>query len=119
ERWRSERPPIVLLGEMRQWARILLTFTRPYLGTASIMSQTLAVSTYSGGLSSRVWIDSRPDLRSRLSCARLVRMRLARASASIRWLRERSGAAACVGEDVPVAIAMGGESTHPRTTSKG
>src|SRR6202011_1436166 len=43
-RWRSERPPIVLLGEMRQFVRILLTLTRPYLGTASSMSKTLAVS---------------------------------------------------------------------------
>src|SRR5262249_5317435 len=31
-RCRSESPPIVLEGEIRQWARILLTFTRPYLG---------------------------------------------------------------------------------------
>src|SRR5450755_3612329 len=30
-RWRSERPPIVLLGEIRQLARILFTFTLPYL----------------------------------------------------------------------------------------
>ena len=82
------------------------------------MSKTLAVSTYSGGSSSSVWIDSRPDFRSRLSWARWVRIRLARASASIRWLRERSGAAACVGEDVPVAIAMGGESTHPRARAR-
>ena len=56
-RWRSERPPIVLLGEMRHWLRILLTFTRPYLGTASSMSKTFAVSTHSGGSSSSSWID--------------------------------------------------------------
>ena len=42
-RWRSERPPRVLLGEIRHWPRILLTFTRPYLGTASSRSKTLAV----------------------------------------------------------------------------
>src|SRR5271167_1241807 len=91
-RWRSDSPPIVLLGEIRQWARILLTFTRPYLGTASSMSKTLAVSTYSGGLSRSEWIDRRPDFRSRLSCARLVRISLARANASILWLSDRSGA---------------------------
>ena len=51
---------MVLLGEMRHWARTLLTFTRPYFGTASSMSKTFAVSTYSGGSSSsRSWIDSR------------------------------------------------------------
>ena len=73
-RWRSERPPIVLLGEMRHCCRILLAFTRPYFGTASSMSKTFAVSTYSGGSSSSVWIDTRPALRSRLSWARRVRI---------------------------------------------
>ena len=60
-----------LHGEMRQSCRTLLTFTRPYLGTASSMSKTFAVSTYSGGSSSRSWMLRRPALRSRLSCARL------------------------------------------------
>ena len=55
-RWRSERPPIVLLGAIRHWARALLAFTLPYLGTASSMSNTFAVSTYSGGLSRSEWI---------------------------------------------------------------
>src|ERR1700722_1214767 len=109
---------MVLLGAIRQWVRILLTLTRPYFGTASIMSKTLAVSTYSGGFSRSLWIESRPAFRSRLSWARSVRMRLALASASIRWLRERSGAAECFEGVVPVAIAMGGESTHPRRASK-
>src|SRR4051812_27629874 len=63
------------------------------------MSKTLAVSRYSGGLSSSVWIDTRPAFRSRLSCARRVRMTFAFWRASIRWLRLRSGAAEClVGE---------------------
>src|SRR4051794_27670765 len=44
-RWRCESPPMVLLGEMRHTLRILFTFTRPYFGTASSMSNTLAVST--------------------------------------------------------------------------
>ena len=66
-RWRCERPPIVLLGEIRHWTRTLLTFTRPYFGTASSMSKTLAVSTYSGGSSSRSWMLARPAFRSRLS----------------------------------------------------
>src|ERR1035441_9711884 len=91
-RWRSESPPMVLLGAMRQWARILLTLTRPYLGTASSMSNTLAVSTYSGGSSSSEWIERRPAFRSRLSCARWMRIWLARARASILWLSDRSGA---------------------------
>ena len=46
-RWRSESPPIVLLGEIRQCVRILLTLTRPYFGTARSMSKTFAVSRYS------------------------------------------------------------------------
>src|SRR5271166_3900170 len=120
ERWRSESPPIVLLGAIRQWTRILLTFTRPYLGTASSMSKTLAVSTYSGGSSSRDWIERRPDFRSRLSSARLTRIWLALASASIRWFNDRSGAMeelegvlmAELEDVLPVAVDMGGESTH-------
>src|ERR1044072_7559605 len=44
---------------------------------------------------SRVWIEQRPPLRSRLSWARLVRTSLARSSASRRWVSERSGAAEC------------------------
>src|SRR5271155_2102266 len=109
---------MVLLGAMRQWARILLTFTRPYLGTASSMSKTLAVSTYSGGFNSSVWIERRPDLRSRLSAARLTRISLALASASIRWLRDRSGAMEVFEDVVPVAVVMGGESTHQRRVIK-
>src|SRR5919108_2342601 len=42
-RWRCDRPPIVLLGEMRHCARILLTLTCPYLGTARSMSETFAL----------------------------------------------------------------------------
>src|ERR1700694_5836624 len=106
--WRSERPPMVLLGAIRQWARILFTFTRPYLGTASSMSNTLAVSTNSGGLSRSEWIDSRPDFRSRLSCARLTRISLALARASILWFRDRSGAMEGFEDVVRVAVVMGG-----------
>ena len=53
-RWRSERPPIVLLGEIRHGRRILFTFTRPYFGTARSMSNTLAVSRYSGRLEQQI-----------------------------------------------------------------
>jgi len=88
-----------------------LTFTRPYFGTASIMSNTFAVSRYSGGLSSRSWIETRPPLRSRLSWARRVRMSLARWSASIRCVRERSGAVDCLAGALSVAGGMGGEYT--------
>ena len=49
---------MVLLGEMRQCVRIRFTFTRPYFGTASSRSKTLAVSRYSGGSSSSPWICS-------------------------------------------------------------
>ena len=49
-RWRSDRPPSVLLGEIRHWERILLTFTRPYFGTASSRSKTFAVSQVIGRL---------------------------------------------------------------------
>ena len=41
-RWRSERPPIVFDGEIRHWVRILFALTRPYLGTARIMSNAFA-----------------------------------------------------------------------------
>ena len=51
-RWRCERPPIVFDGEIRHWVRILFAFTRPYFGTARIMSNAFADSTYSGGSSS-------------------------------------------------------------------
>jgi hypothetical protein len=47
---------------------------------------------------------------------------LARASASIRWFKDRSGAIACVkgivSPAVSVAVTMGGESTHRRRTIK-
>src|SRR4051794_30653986 len=92
-RWRCERPPMVLLGEIRHWTRTLLTFTRPYFGTARSMSKTFAVSTNSGGSRSRSWMLERPALRSRFSCARRVRIWFARSSASILWTSERSGAA--------------------------
>src|SRR4051795_7961106 len=110
-RWRCERPPIVLLGEMRHWTSTLLTFTRPYFGTARSMSKTLAVSMYAGGSRRRSWIFTRPPLRSRLSCARRVRISFARWRASIRWTRERSGAATVGLVGVFVAGGMGGEST--------
>jgi hypothetical protein len=41
-RWRCERPPIVFDGEMRHWVRILFALTRPYFGTARIMSNAFA-----------------------------------------------------------------------------
>src|SRR5215207_8226085 len=110
-RWRCESPPIVLLGEIRHWTSTLFTFTRPYFGTASSMSKTLAVSTYSGGSSRRSWMLTREDFRSRLSCARRVRISLARLSASIRWVRERSGVATGDLGGIFVAGGMGGEST--------
>src|SRR5947209_2401242 len=116
-RWRSESPPIVLLGAIRQCERILLTFTRPYFGTARSMSKTLAVSTYSGGSSSSEWIERRPAFRWRWSGGRLMRISLARASASILWLSDRSGAVD-VFDVGPVAVTMGGESTHPGASIK-
>src|SRR3954451_15446559 len=53
----------------------------------------------------------RPDFRSRLSWARRVRIWFARWRASIRWTRERSGAATEGLAGVLVAGGMGGEST--------
>ena len=93
-RWRSERPPMVFEGEIRHWLSIRFVFTRPYFGTASSMSKTFAVSTYSGGSSRIVWMLARLALRSFFSFARAVRMSFARLSASIRWSRDLSGAAA-------------------------
>src|SRR4051812_45864214 len=89
---------------MRHWLRTLLAFTRPYFGTARSMSKTFAVSTHSGGASRSLWIDMRPDLRSRFSCARLVRIALALPSASILWSSDLSGAAVLGSEFVTGAI---------------
>ena len=89
----SERPPIVFDGEIRHWLRIRLAFTRPYFGTASSMSKTFAVITYSGGSRSSAWMLALPALRSFFSLARAVRMSLARLSASILWSSDLSGAA--------------------------
>src|SRR4051795_9741428 len=97
---------------MRHCWRILLTLTRPYFGTARSMSKTLAVSRYSGGLVNSAWIEARPPLRSLLSLARRVRMSLARWSASIRWVRERSGAEVGLVGALSVAGGMGGEYTE-------
>src|SRR3954462_2179230 len=107
---------MVFEGEMRQSCRTLFTFTRPYLGTASSRSKTLAEWTYSGGSSSRSWMLTRPALRSRLSVARLVRISFARWRASMRWTRERSGAATEGLVGVFVAGGMGGESTSRART---
>ena len=117
-RWRCDRPPIVFDGEIRQSCRTLLTFTRPYFGTARSMSKTFAVSTNSGGSSSSEWMLARPALRSRFSAARLVLISFARWSASMRWTRERSGAAVVGLAGVFVAGGMGGESTALRAADK-
>src|SRR3954452_16786928 len=110
---------MVFEGEIRQTCSTLLTFTRPYLGTASSMSKTFAVSMYSGGSSSSTWMLARPAFRSRLSAARLVRISFARWSASMRWTRERSGAAVVGLAGVFVAGGMGGESTALGAADKG
>src|SRR4051794_41884826 len=81
---------MVLLGEMRQCVRMRFTLTRPYLGTASKRSNTLAVSRYSGGSSSRPWIWARPAFRSRLRRARRGRVSFARLRASLLCVREGS-----------------------------
>src|SRR3954453_16267836 len=84
---------MVLLGEIRHWVRIRFTFTRPYFGTARSRSKTFAVIRYSGGSRSSPWICVRPAFRSLLRAARRVRISLARRSASMRCVSERSGAA--------------------------
>src|ERR1039458_7860043 len=83
-RWRSLRPPNVVLGETRQLCRILVAFTAPCLGRASSMSKTFAVSRNGGGSSSSAPIDTLPALRSRLSCARSARTSFVLRSASMR-----------------------------------
>src|SRR5262245_19008186 len=110
---------MVLEGEMRHTCKTLLTFTRPYLGTASSMSKTLAVSMYSGGSSSSTWMLDQPAFRSRLSAARFVLISFARWRASMRWTRERSGAAVVGLAGVFVAGGMGGESTALAASDKG
>src|SRR3954467_528890 len=110
---------MVFDGEIRQSCKTLFTFTRPYFGTASSRSKTLAEWTYSGGSSRRSWMLTLPAFRSRLSAARLVRISLARCSASMRWTRERSGAAVVGLAGVFVAGGMGGESTAPTAADKG
>src|SRR5918994_809890 len=54
---------------------------------------------------------TRPALRSRFSCARRVRISLARCSASMRWVRERSGVATAGLVGIFVAGGIGGETT--------
>src|ERR671916_2976400 len=61
---------------------------------------------------------TRPAFRSRLSCARRVRISLARCNASIRWVSERSGAATAGLRGVLVAGGMGGESTSRTRADK-
>src|SRR5215211_9161219 len=95
-RWRSESPPIVFDGEIRHWVRILFAFTRPYFGTARIMSKAFADMTYSGGSRSRDSIFALPALRSRFSCARFDRISLARRRARNRCSWLRSGTAVAV-----------------------
>src|SRR3954464_1787180 len=118
-RWRGDRPPMVFEGEMRHSCKTLFTFTRPYFGTASSRSKTLAEWTYSGGSSSRSWMLTLPAFRSRLSVARLWRISFARWSASMRWTSERSGAAVMGLAGVFVAGGMGGESTALGAPDKG
>src|SRR5439155_11827597 len=77
-RWRSERPPTVFDWLIRHWLRKRAAFTRPNFGTASSMSKTFAVETYSGGFSRTFTILTRPSLRSFFSFARLTLMSLAR-----------------------------------------
>src|SRR4051795_693923 len=107
---------------MRHCVRILFTFTQPYFGTASKRSKTLAVSRYSGGSSSRPWMCTRPALRSRFRFARRVRMSLARFSASILWVSERSGAGprsvdvSGLGGVCVDAVGTGGIYTHHRAS---
>src|SRR6478609_7895733 len=96
---------------MRHWTRTLLAFTRPYFGTARSMSKTLAVSRYDGGSSSSLWIETLPAFRSRLSCARAVLILFARSSASIRWFKERSGAA----EGLGGVFVAGGTANRPNS----
>src|SRR4051794_33532549 len=96
---------MVFDGEIRQVCRTLLTLTRPYFGTASIMSKTLAVSTQSGGARRTSWIEDRSAFRSRFSWALRVRIWLARWSASMRCTRDLSGVP--VGERVVVWAADG------------
>src|SRR5215203_4793099 len=62
---------------------------------------------------------TRPALRSRLRDARRVRISFARWSASMRWTRERSGAAVVGLAGVFVAGGMGGESTALGAADKG
>jgi len=63
-RCRSERPPIVFPCDMRQVFRNLVALTFPYFGTAISMSNTLAVSTKSGGFEMTFPMDVRPLFRS-------------------------------------------------------
>src|SRR3954454_7602277 len=104
---------MVFDGEIRQTWRTLLTFTRPYFGTASSMSKTLAVSMYAGGSRSRAWMEVTPPLRSRLSWARCVRISFARARASMRCCSDLSGAATWGFVGGFTAGGTGGESTQP------
>ena len=98
--------------------RIRFVLTRPYLGTASSMSKTLAVNRYSGGASRTSVIVVRPALRSRFSWALAVRMLFARLRASIRWSRDRSGASGGLDTVFEVGAMEGREYSHPGATCR-
>ena len=102
-RWRSERPPIVFDGEIRHWLRIRFALTRPYFGTARIMSKAFADSTYSGGSSSSVSILHLAGLQVALQLgARRCGSRWPCRSAFIRWSLVLSGTAAAVSTEAAI-----------------
>ena len=110
---------MVLLGEIRQVCRTLLTFTRPYLGTASSMSKTLAVSTQSGGVEQHWWIDVAARLEVALQlCAAGANLVAHGCSASMRWTSDLFGSIAANESSMCVAGGIGGESIIPGATDQ-
>ena len=81
-RWEGAK--LAAFGMTRHRSNNLLALTRPYFGTASTRSRTLAVATHGGGSERTVEMVTSPLRRASLSRARSERMSFARRRASIR-----------------------------------
>ena len=92
-RWRCERPADRLRGRDPALLQDLVDLDAAVLGDGEQHVEHLGGLDVLRRLEQEVVDARRPALRSRLSCARRVRISFARWRASIRWTRERSGAA--------------------------
>ena len=102
---------MVLLGEMRHWSQDLVDLHPAVLRHRQEHVEDLGRLDVLRRIEQELVDRGAPAFRSRLSCARGVRISFARWSASMRWTSDRSGAAGCL-VAVFVAGGTGGESTY-------